>query len=98
LGVKIFAPFYGLGNQGAGGETRHGVAGVQIFEAFEKICVSRADLDGEGLSTVIILFPDRMITWTAIDGNSCDRIGVLFGFIEAAAGILFATLLSRALK
>jgi hypothetical protein len=39
-----------------------------------------------------------MITWTAIDGNSCDRIGVLFGFIEAAAGILFATLLSRALK
>ena len=27
-----------------------------------------------------------------------DRIGVLFGFMEAAAGILFAVLLSRALK
>ena len=31
-------------------------------------------------------------------GLGLDRIGVLFGFIEAAAGILFAVLLSRALK
>jgi len=31
-------------------------------------------------------------------GLGLDRIGVLFGFIEAAAGILFALLLSRALK
>jgi hypothetical protein len=31
-------------------------------------------------------------------GLGLDRIGVLFGFIEAAAGILFAILLSRALK
>jgi len=31
-------------------------------------------------------------------GLGLDRIGVPFGFIEAAAGILFATLLSRALK
>jgi hypothetical protein len=26
-----------------------------------------------------------------------NRIGVLFGFVEAAAGVLFAVLLSRAL-
>lgn len=31
-------------------------------------------------------------------GLGLDRIGVLFGFIEAAAGILFAVLLNRALK
>jgi len=31
-------------------------------------------------------------------GLGLDRIGVLFGFIEAAAGVLFAILLSRALK
>jgi len=31
-------------------------------------------------------------------GLGLDRVGVLFGFIEAAAGILFALLLSRALK
>jgi hypothetical protein len=31
-------------------------------------------------------------------GLGLDRIGVLFGFIEAAAGVLFAMLLSRALK
>src|SRR5512140_3806835 len=31
-------------------------------------------------------------------GLGLDRIGVLFGFMEAAAGILFALLLSRALK
>jgi hypothetical protein len=31
-------------------------------------------------------------------GLGLDRIGVLFGFLEAAAGVLFAILLSRALK
>ena len=31
-------------------------------------------------------------------GLGLDRIGTLFGFLEAAAGILFAVLLSRALK
>ena len=31
-------------------------------------------------------------------GLGLDRIGVLFGFIEAAAGVLFAVLLSRAFK
>lgn len=31
-------------------------------------------------------------------GLGLDRIGVLFGFLEAAAGILFAILLSRVLK
>jgi hypothetical protein len=31
-------------------------------------------------------------------GLGLDRIGVLFGFMEAAAGVLFAILLSRALK
>jgi len=31
-------------------------------------------------------------------GLGLDRIGILFGFLEAAAGILFALLLSRALK
>ncbi len=31
-------------------------------------------------------------------GLGLDRIGVLFGFIEAAAGILFAVLLTRALR
>ena len=31
-------------------------------------------------------------------GLGLDRIGVLFGFIEAAAGVLFAMLLYRALK
>ncbi|HEY6097760.1 MAG TPA: hypothetical protein VIU83_06845, partial [Candidatus Deferrimicrobium sp.] len=31
-------------------------------------------------------------------GLGLDRIGVLFGFLEAAAGVLFAVLLSRALK
>ena len=31
-------------------------------------------------------------------GLGLDRIGVPFGFIEAAAGILFAVLFSRALK
>jgi len=31
-------------------------------------------------------------------GLGLDRIGVLFGFMEAAAGVLFALLLSRALK
>jgi len=31
-------------------------------------------------------------------GLGLDRIGVLFGVIEAAAGVLFAVLLSRALK
>jgi hypothetical protein len=31
-------------------------------------------------------------------GLGLDRIGVLFGFTSAAAGVLFAMLLSRALK
>jgi len=31
-------------------------------------------------------------------GLGLDRIGVLFGFLEAAAGVLFALLLNRALK
>ena len=31
-------------------------------------------------------------------GLGLDRIGVLFGFVEAAAGAVFAVLLSRALK
>ena len=31
-------------------------------------------------------------------GLGLDRIGVLFGFLEAAAGVLFAILLSRTLK
>jgi hypothetical protein len=31
-------------------------------------------------------------------GLGVDRVGVLFGFLEAAAGVLFALLLSRALK
>ena len=31
-------------------------------------------------------------------GLGLDRIGVLFGFMEAAAGVLFALLLRRALK
>ncbi len=31
-------------------------------------------------------------------GLGLDRVGVLFGFVEAAAGVLFAALLSRALK
>jgi len=31
-------------------------------------------------------------------GLGLDRIGVLFGFLEAAAGILFAILLNRALR
>ena len=31
-------------------------------------------------------------------GLGLDRIGVPFGFLEAAAGVLFALLLSRALK
>ena len=31
-------------------------------------------------------------------GLGLDRVGVLFGFVEAAAGILFALLLNRALK
>jgi hypothetical protein len=31
-------------------------------------------------------------------GLGLDRIGILFGFLEAAAGILFAVLLSRTLK
>jgi hypothetical protein len=31
-------------------------------------------------------------------GLGLDRIGVLFGFMEAAAGVLFAVLLARALK
>jgi hypothetical protein len=31
-------------------------------------------------------------------GLGLDRLGVLFGFLEAAAGVLFAFLLSRALR
>src|SRR3972149_6162140 len=31
-------------------------------------------------------------------GLGLDRVGVLFGFIEAVAGLLFALLLSRALR
>ena len=31
-------------------------------------------------------------------GLGLDRVGVLFGFLEAAAGVLFALLLSRALR
>jgi hypothetical protein len=31
-------------------------------------------------------------------GLGLDRLGVLFGFLEAAAGVLFALLLSRALR
>jgi hypothetical protein len=31
-------------------------------------------------------------------GLGLDRLGVLFGFLEAAAGVLFALLLSRTLK
>jgi hypothetical protein len=31
-------------------------------------------------------------------GLGLDRLGVLFGFLEAAAGVLFAVLLSRALR
>ena len=31
-------------------------------------------------------------------GLGIDRVGVLFGFLEAGGGILFAVLLSRALR
>jgi hypothetical protein len=31
-------------------------------------------------------------------GLGLDRLGVIFGFLEAAAGVLFALLLSRTLK
>jgi hypothetical protein len=31
-------------------------------------------------------------------GLGLDRVGVLFGFVEAAAGVLFSILLNRALK
>ena len=55
-------------------------------------------LAGAQFWTANIGLPGMLVGSVLPVGLGLDRISVLFGFVEAGAGVLFAVLLSRALK
>ncbi|MBI5905435.1 MAG: hypothetical protein HZB86_07765 [Deltaproteobacteria bacterium] len=86
VGVALFAG-YGAGYFWIAGRSDGGPApGVTPALANLQFWLANVGLPGMLAGSVLPI------------GLGLDRIGVLFGFIEAAAGILFAVLLHRALK
>lgn len=86
VGVLLFAG-YGAGYTWIAGRSDDGLApGVTPGLANLQFWLANVGLPGMLAGSVLPV------------GLGLDRIGVLFGFLEAAAGILFALLLSRVLK
>jgi hypothetical protein len=86
LGVGLFAG-YGAGYWYIAGRSDAGpLPGVTPALASAQFWLANLGLPGMLAGSVLPI------------GLGLDRIGILFGFIEAAAGVLFALLLSRALK
>ena len=86
VGTGLFAG-YGAGLWWIGGRSDAGPPpGVTPALANLQFWIANVGLPGMLLGSVLPV------------GLGLDRIGVLFGFVEAAAGILFAVLLFRALK
>ncbi len=86
IGTGLFAA-YGAGFRWIAGRSDAGpLTGVTPALANLQFWIANVGLPGMLAGSVLPV------------GLGLDRIGVLFGFLEAAAGILFAVLLSRALK
>ena len=86
VGTGLFAA-YGAGLLWIAGRSAAGpLPGVTPALASAQFWLANAGLPGMLVGSVLPV------------GLGLDRIGVPFGFIEAAAGILFAVLLSRAIK
>lgn len=86
VGVGLFAA-YGAGYFWIAGRTDAGpLPGVTPALANVQFWLANVGLPGMLAGSVLPI------------GLGLDRVGVLFGFIEAAAGLLFALLLSRALR
>jgi hypothetical protein len=86
VGTGLFAA-YGAGFRWIAGRSDAGpLPGVTLFLANAQFYLANVGLPGMLAGSVLPV------------GLGLDRIGVLFGFMEAAAGVLFAVLLSRALK
>jgi len=86
VGTGLFAA-YGAGLWWIAGRSAAGpLPGVTPALASAQFWLANAGLPGILAGSVLPI------------GLGLDRIGVLFGFMEAAAGVLFALLLSRALK
>ena len=85
VGVGLFAAF-GAGFSWIAGRADAGpIPGVAPALATAQFWLANVGLPGMLAGSVLPV------------GLGLDRIGVLFGFLEAAAGILFAVLLGRAL-
>lgn len=86
VGVGLFAG-YGAGYSWIAGRADAGpLPGVTPALAGAQFWLANAGLPGMLAGSVLPI------------GLGLDRIGVLFGFVEAASGILFSILLGRALK
>ena len=86
VGTGLFAG-YGAGFRWIAGRSDAGpLPGVTQAQASAQFYLANVGLPGMLAGSVLPV------------GLGLDRIGVLFGFLEAAAGVLFALLLSRALK
>lgn len=86
VGTGLFAG-YGAGFRWIAGRSDAGpLPGVTPVLASAQFYLANAGLPGMLAGSVLPV------------GLGLDRIGVLFGFLEAAAGVLAAVLLSRALK
>ena len=86
VGTGLFAG-YGAGFRWIAGRSDAGpLPGVTQALASAQFYLANAGLPGMLAGSVLPV------------GLGLDRIGVLFGFLEAAAGVLAAVLLSRALK
>jgi hypothetical protein len=86
VGVVLFAA-YGAGFSWIAGRSDAGpLPGVTPALATLQFWLANVGLPGMLAGSVLPV------------GLGLDRIGILFGFLEAAAGVLFAVLLSRSLK
>jgi hypothetical protein len=86
VGVGLFGA-YGAGLWWIAGRSHAGpLPGVTPALASAQFWLANAGLPGILAGSVLPV------------GLGLDRIGVLFGFMEAAAGVLFAVLLGRTLK
>jgi len=86
VGTGLFAA-YGAGFRWIGLKADAGpLPGVSAAAANVQFWIANAGLPGMLLGSVLPV------------GLGLDRIGILFGFMEAAAGAHFALLLNRALK
>ena len=86
VGTGLFAA-YGAGFRWIGSKADEGpLPGVSAAAANVQFWIANAGLPGMLLGSVLPV------------GLGLDRIGILFGFMEAAAGAHFALLLNRAFK